>query len=99
MMAVLDKSMALPSREDMEADIERDQLWRRELGWAPHYAHLLLKHQWSYNDSLAKLVGFEPGQPVLKKLYDHVFLRRSTAVADYKKEYLRVTGPESFCVE
>ena len=95
-MGVLDGSVELPSKEEMDEDIEADFRKRLELGLPWRYAHHMRERQWDYNDELAAIVKCDPIPKVVSKLYVHVEVDRSTNVLNYKKKNYVLTGAETF---
>ena len=88
--------MVLPTQEEMESDIESDYKWRLSLGMPHRHAHVLGSLQWSYHDDLAHLADFEPLDPVIGRLYEHVHGFRTKQLTSYKTKNFEVTGEGSF---
>ena len=59
----------LPSREEMEADIEKIRKELKNAGMAPHYIHKLMEKQGPYCDELSKITGCENCDPVVHSLF------------------------------
>lgn len=98
-IAGLTGTKPFPSKEDMEADIERDFNWRqKDLGMPFRHAHHMGDLQWGYNDELAKLGGFDPIPKVVEKLYKHVHDVRTNQLQIYKQCRFELEGPEAFKV-
>ena len=81
----------LPSREEMDADIQQDFEWRQSTGMPTRYAHHLSKLQWSYNDMLADLGKFPRLDPLVHQLYETVHETRALHLTTYKNEQYRLT--------
>ncbi|XP_041375778.1 flavin-containing monooxygenase FMO GS-OX-like 2 [Gigantopelta aegis] len=95
-LAVLDGSVELPSKEDMDKDIEADFRKRLEQGLPWRHAHHMKEKQWGYIDELAAIVKCDPIPKSVSDLYNHVFLVRSSNFLNYKKKNYVLTGPETF---
>ncbi|XP_066288489.1 uncharacterized protein [Branchiostoma lanceolatum] len=98
-MAVLDRSLVLPPKEDMDKEVERDYTGRLESGMAPHHAHVLGNKQWEYHVDLARLAGCQPLSKALHSLHVGVLSDRATNLCEYRKSNYSITGPETWCKE
>lgn len=83
-LSVLDGSFPLPSREDMENDIELDIAARRARGIATRHILKLDSEQWAYNDELAHLGGFQPLPRYWSNLYESNKVFRARDMLNYK---------------
>lgn len=83
-MSVLDGSFRLPSREEMEKDIELDIAARRSRGIATRHILKLDSEQWAYNDDLARLGGFNPLPRYWSNLYESNKVFRARDMLNYK---------------
>lgn len=96
-LAALTGKMVLPSREEMEKDIERDFRWRtEEKGMPTRYAHTMGDLQWKYNDELARLAGFKPVPRVIKSLYDCIHEHKVKNLAQYKMRRFELKSDREF---
>lgn len=95
-LSSLDGTQKLPSTEEMGADTHTDFKQRLSEGLPYRYAHFMGPRQWEYNDSLAKLAGFEPIPKAIQLLYDEVHSNRVKDVQNYKKCQYRITGEDTF---
>ncbi|XP_030635372.1 flavin-containing monooxygenase FMO GS-OX-like 4 [Chanos chanos] len=83
-LSVLDGTFALPSREEMEKDIERDTASRRAQGVATRHILKIDSEQWAYNDELARLGGFQPLPRYWHSLYESNKVFRARDMLNYK---------------
>lgn len=95
-LAVLDGSLKLPSKKEMDEDTHADFQARLKDGLLPRYAHHMGPRQWDYNNELARMAGFTPIAPVVENLYSAVHNSRGRNLIGYKSERYELTGPESF---
>ena len=95
-LAALDGSMKLPSREEMDKETKDDYEGRLSQGMPHRYAHHMGSLQWGYNDDLAKTSNFKPIPDVVRKLYDGVHEQRTTKLTTYKLLNYELLGPETF---
>ncbi|XP_078609484.1 uncharacterized protein LOC144880836 isoform X1 [Branchiostoma floridae x Branchiostoma japonicum] len=98
-MAVLDRSLVLPSKEEMDKEVERDYSERLESGMAPHHAHVLGNKQWEYHVELARLAGCQPLSKALHSLHASVLSERSTDLCGFRNSNYSITGPDTWCKE
>ncbi|XP_064610332.1 uncharacterized protein LOC135474701 isoform X2 [Liolophura sinensis] len=97
-MAILEGSVQLPCKEEMDADTEADFQRRLGEGLPIRHAHLMGKRQWSYNDELAVIGHFQPIDKSLQNLYNHVHATRVKDLMNYKKICYELTDSENFRV-
>ncbi|KAI2662743.1 Flavin-containing monooxygenase FMO GS-OX-like 5 [Labeo rohita] len=83
-LSVLDGSFCLPSREDMEKDVELDIAARHARGIATRHILKLDSEQWAYNDELARLGGFKPLPRYWSNLYESNKVFRARDMLNYK---------------
>ena len=95
-LAALEGSMTLPSREEMEEDEEKDYRERLNEGLPHRYAHFLGVKQWDYNDDLLRLAGVERHKPVVGELYEDVAYHRKTDVCNYKNMNFKLLDDEKY---
>ncbi|XP_038137517.1 flavin-containing monooxygenase FMO GS-OX-like 4 [Cyprinodon tularosa] len=83
-LAVLDGSVTLPPREQMEEEVQREQ--QTKLGRGVQQNHLLKmdQDQWEYCDALADAAGFPPLPPVVRSLYEEVWQQRRVHPENYR---------------
>lgn len=96
-LAVLSGKLELPSEEEMEDDTKRDFEWRISKGFPPTAAHTMASWQWDYNDELAKLAGFEPIPPVVKKLSEYCHAEREVNTK-YRDSNFHLCNREEFII-
>lgn len=94
--AVLEGRVHLPDAETMLEWEQKDYASRLELGFKPHYAHVLGEKQWPYNSDLAAMAGIDDLPPFMEQLYHHVHSRRRTTLANYRHEEYRITSNDDF---
>ncbi|XP_061103328.1 uncharacterized protein LOC133132141 isoform X1 [Conger conger] len=84
-LAVLEGAVALPSRADMEAEIQREM--DRKLSEGVELRHLLKMEwaQWEYYRTLSRLGGFPPPPPVTQSLYEEVWRQRQRHPQNYRQ--------------
>ncbi|XP_036380810.1 flavin-containing monooxygenase FMO GS-OX-like 4 [Megalops cyprinoides] len=84
-LAVLDGSLALPSREEMEEEAKREM--ERKTGEGVEARHLLKmdSDQWGYYRTLASMGGFSPLPPVTQSLYEEVKRQRERHPLRYRQ--------------
>ncbi|XP_076470292.1 uncharacterized protein LOC143300470 [Babylonia areolata] len=95
-LATLDGSCRLPSREEMDADAEADFQKRLSEGLPKRYAHLMAVRQWDYNDVIAHMAGCRPIKRGVQSLYDAVHEVRVKNLMDYKKVNYEMIDEEHF---
>jgi len=84
-MSVLDGSLRLPPKEEMDADTERDYQRRLAEGLPHRYAHYMGQRQWEYSDEVAKLAGCQPISKAVRTLFDSIHATRIKDLMGYKK--------------
>ncbi|KAJ8254825.1 hypothetical protein GJAV_G00197750 [Gymnothorax javanicus] len=97
-LSVLDGSFALPSREEMEQDVESDIGTRRARGVATRHVLKLDSEQWAYNNDLARLGGFKPLPPYWSNLYDSNKIFRARDMLNYKTYRYTVLNDKEWMV-
>ncbi|XP_071447507.1 uncharacterized protein [Hetaerina americana] len=99
-LGMLDGSVALPSREEMVMDSERD--FRRRvvgLNMPKRHAHLLDWMQWEYYEDLATRTGLEAPDPVVRAIYDDTRRARRDRVMHYKTYAYQVIDKSHYSVQ
>ena len=95
-LAVLDGSCQLPSKEEMDADTEADFQKRLSEGLPKRHAHTMGNRQWAYNDEIAQMAGCQYIPKVVKNLYDAVHDTRAVNLLGYKKGNFKLIDGENF---
>ncbi|XP_002735404.1 uncharacterized protein LOC100377826 [Saccoglossus kowalevskii] len=96
-MSILDGSQQLPSRHEMEKDIEKDYNWRlNDLQFPNRYAHRMSNMQWDYNDQLCMMAKVKPISRVVPSIYDAVHHHRVNHLMGYKTDEYEITGPDTW---
>ncbi|KAG9274256.1 dimethylaniline monooxygenase N-oxide-forming 2-like [Astyanax mexicanus] len=98
-ISVLDGSFTLPSREEMEKDIELDTAARRARGIATRHILKLDSEQWAYNDHLAQLGGFQPLPRYWSNLYESNKVFRARDMLNYKTHNYTVLDETDWMVQ
>ncbi|XP_053485031.1 uncharacterized protein zgc:77439 isoform X1 [Ictalurus furcatus] len=98
-ISVLDGSFSLPSREEMEKDIELDMAARRARGVATRHILKLDSEQWAYNDHLAHLGGFQPLPRYWSNLYESNKVFRAQDMLNYKTYNYNVLSETEWMVK
>uniref|UniRef100_A0A8C9Y7D5 Flavin-containing monooxygenase n=1 Tax=Sander lucioperca TaxID=283035 RepID=A0A8C9Y7D5_SANLU len=83
-LAVLDGSVALPSRGQMEEEVRRELQEKLARGVEHRHLHMMQLEQWDYCDALARLGGFTPLPPVIRSLYEEVWRQRGVHPQKYR---------------
>ena len=97
-LSVLLGNTKLPSREEMEADGNRDYQYRLDNGFKIRDAHSLSGDlQWAYTDSLAKAGGFEPVKSFVKEVARFITKQRMSNI-NYRKVEIEVTDDNKWKV-
>ncbi len=98
-LASLDGSMVLPTKQEMDEDVQRDFEWRLSQGFPRRHAHHMGPLQWAYNDDLAVLAKFQRIPRNVQKLYDYIHHVRSVDITGYKnKKIIAISGTDEFKV-
>ncbi|KAK8725296.1 hypothetical protein OTU49_010801 [Cherax quadricarinatus] len=89
-------AVALPSKREMDDDIQNDfkDLCSKDL--PVRYFHKLAALQWSYNNDLARMGNIPPLPQVIQKLYETVSCMRKSNLMFYKEACFIITGQDSF---
>lgn len=83
-LAVLDGSVTLPSRAEMEDEVRRDQQEKVVRGVERRHLMIMDQDQWEYCQTLAHSAGFPPLPPVVRSLYEEVALQRQNHPENYR---------------
>ncbi|XP_063231833.1 uncharacterized protein LOC134536150 isoform X4 [Bacillus rossius redtenbacheri] len=95
-LKTLEKSVALPSKEDMRADTERELRDRLARGIPTRHFHRLGDGQWAYLEQLARWAGCPPLPPVVRKIYEKTGELRRGNLLCYKEHKFAITGDDSY---
>nr|KAG5712163.1 hypothetical protein BaRGS_014513 [Batillaria attramentaria] len=95
-LGVLDGTVQLPSKEEMDADTEADLQKRLAEGLPRRYAHTMGNRQWAYNDEIASLAGIPQIPRAVQNLYDAIHLNRVKDLVNYKKNNYMLLDEENF---
>ncbi|MGH0170141.1 UNVERIFIED_CONTAM: hypothetical protein FKN15_058214 [Acipenser sinensis] len=98
-LSVLDGSFTLPSREEMDREVDTET--RRLLDSSVPLRHVLRldAEQWDYNDQLAALGNFPALPPYWRSLYQANKEFRATDLLNYKRYNYQVLSDTDWSVE
>lgn len=91
-LSVLDGSVPLPSRCQMEDEVKRDHQEKLDQGVQERHLLKLDKDQWEYCEILARTAGFKPLPPVVRSLYEEVWRQRRVHPQNYRKHNYRMVS-------
>ncbi|XP_013867596.1 flavin-containing monooxygenase FMO GS-OX5 isoform X2 [Austrofundulus limnaeus] len=91
-LAVLDGSVTLPPREQMEEEVRQEQQKKLEQGVQRRHLLKMDRGQWEYCDTLARSAGFPPLLPVVRSLYEEVWRQRQVQPENYRKNNYRIVS-------
>ncbi|CAM5179053.1 unnamed protein product [Eretmochelys imbricata] len=97
-LAVLRGACRLPSAAERQAAAEGELRQHLAAGGAPRHFHQLGRRQWGYCQELARLGGFEPLPPVVRKLYEATQASRRQDVSSYRSLNYRVLSAEEWAL-
>ncbi|XP_071362346.1 uncharacterized protein [Trachinotus anak] len=83
-LAVLDGSVTLPTRAEMEDEVRRELQEKVECGVQQRHLLIMEKDQWEYCQMLAHSAGFPPLPPVVRSLYEEVWRQRQIHPENYR---------------
>ncbi|XP_029375412.1 flavin-containing monooxygenase FMO GS-OX4 [Echeneis naucrates] len=89
-LAVLDGSVSLPSRAEMEDDVHRVLRDKVDRGFQQRHLLDMFEDQWEYCDMLARTAGFPPLPPVIQGLYKEVWRQRQVHPENYRSHNYRL---------
>ncbi|TFJ96737.1 Extracellular serine proteinase [Platysternon megacephalum] len=95
-LAVLGGTCCLPSAAEMQAAAEGELRQHLGAGGPPKRFHQLGGLQWGYCQELARLGGFEPLPPVVRKIYEATRASRRQDVSSYRSLNYRVLSAEEW---
>lgn len=84
-LAVLDGSVTLPSRAEMEDEVRRELQGKVARGVEQRHLLIMDQDQWEYCQTLAHAAGFPPLPPVVRSLYEEVARQRKIHPENYRK--------------
>ncbi|XP_069000056.1 uncharacterized protein [Embiotoca jacksoni] len=91
-LAVLDGSVPLPSRAQMEDEVRRELREKLERGVERRHLLLMEQDQWEYCRALARTAGFPPLPPVVRSLYEEVWRQRRVHPQNYRSRNYRLVS-------
>ncbi|KAG7239095.1 hypothetical protein INR49_030027 [Caranx melampygus] len=83
-LSVLDGSVSLPSRAEMEDEVHQQLQEKLERGIQWRHLLVLDKDQWEYCQKLANAASFTPLPPVVRSLYEEVWRQRQIHPQNYR---------------
>ncbi|XP_042287989.1 flavin-containing monooxygenase FMO GS-OX5 isoform X2 [Thunnus maccoyii] len=89
-LAVLDGSVTLPSRAQMEDDVRRELQEKVARGVLQRHLLIMDRDQWEYCQALARSAGFPPLRPVVRSLYEEVWRQRRIHPENYRNNKYRL---------
>ncbi|KAM7373882.1 hypothetical protein PAMP_006572 [Pampus punctatissimus] len=89
-LAVLDGSVTLPSRAQMEDDVWRELQEKAARGVLQRHLLVMDQDQWEYCAALARCAGFPPLRPVVRSLYEEVWQQRRIHPENYRHNNYRL---------
>lgn len=89
-LAVLDGSVTLPSRAQMEDDVRRELQEKVARGVLQRHLLIMDRDQWEYCQALARSAGFPPLHPVVRSLYEEVWRQRRIHPENYRNNNYRL---------
>ncbi|XP_049783147.1 uncharacterized protein LOC126184693 [Schistocerca cancellata] len=84
-MKVLDGTLRLPTRAEMERETSEDLQLRLSLGMPERYQHKMGDLQWNYVDNLSQLANVPPLPQFYKQIYEKVSEHRKTNILGYRE--------------
>lgn len=95
-LKVLDGSIILPCKKEMEKETEKDFEYRKSLGMPLHHAHVMGSLQWIYDKEISSKGKFPPIKPIISKLYNHVGECREKNFVTYKNNNFLIIDDDNF---
>lgn len=89
-LAVLEGSVKLPSKAEMEKDAQGETQRKLEKGVQVKHLLNMDSEQWGYNLELARMGRFTPLDPVIQSLYEEVGRQRRKQPLTYKQMNYRL---------
>lgn len=91
-LAVLEGSVALPSRAEMEEEAQGEMARKVERGVQLRHMLKMDKEQWGYAQTLAQTGRFPPLPPVTQSLYEEVWRQRQVHPQNYRQLNYRLVS-------
>ncbi|XP_041865103.1 flavin-containing monooxygenase FMO GS-OX4-like isoform X2 [Melanotaenia boesemani] len=91
-LAVLDGSVPLPPRAQMEDEIRKELQEKLDRGVPHRHLMKIQQEQWDYCQDLAVSARFTPLPPVIRSLYEEVWRQRGIHVENYRKRNYRLVS-------
>ncbi|XP_069395499.1 uncharacterized protein [Paralichthys olivaceus] len=91
-LAVLDGSVTLPPRAEMEDETRQELQDKVERGVEQRHLLILEQDQWEYCQMLAHAAGFPPLPPVVRSLYEEVWRQRQIHPENYRSLNYRLVS-------
>ncbi|XP_054610243.1 flavin-containing monooxygenase 5 isoform X2 [Dunckerocampus dactyliophorus] len=91
-LSVLDGSVTLPSRAQMEDEVRQWQQEKVDCGVPLRHLMVMDKDQWEYLSMLAVDAGFPPLPPVVRSLYEEVWRQRQVHPENYRQVNYRLVS-------
>lgn len=85
-MKVLDGSLKLPSRAEMEREVSEDLQLRLSMGMPERYQHKMGNLQWDYVNNLSQMANVPPLPQFYRQIYEKVHERRKTNILAYRED-------------
>lgn len=89
-VSVLDGSVVLPPRAQMESEARLVLQQKEERGVERRHLLVLQQDQWEYCGALARSAGFTPILPVIRSLYEEVWRQRRIHPRNYRRTNYRL---------
>lgn len=87
---------AMPSRDEMMKDFERQMSERFSNNFKKHQAHMMGPEQNKYYDDLAATAEIAPLKPVITKLHNWSSTRFLDDLLNFRKDIFRIVDDETF---
>jgi len=95
-VATLDARLTLPSTGHMLDAIRAEMDASVASGKDPRHFHVFAGAQWTYNDRLATMAGFEPLLPVISNLYESVCPYHRYNLRHYRSQSFKIVDRQTF---
>ncbi|KAM6983945.1 LOW QUALITY PROTEIN: uncharacterized protein LKV04_011805 [Tautogolabrus adspersus] len=91
-LALLDGSVTLPPRVQMEEEVQREQQQKIKRGVEQRHLLIMEQDQWEYCQTLARIAGFPPLPPTVRSLYEEVWRQRRIHPENYRRLNYRLVS-------
>nr|XP_057943347.1 uncharacterized protein LOC131138446 isoform X2 [Doryrhamphus excisus] len=91
-LSVLDGSVSLPSRAQMEDEVRQWQQGKVDVGVPLRHLLVMDQDQWEYLNTIADEAGFPPLPPVVRSLYEEVWQQRQVHPQNYRQLKYRLVS-------